>query len=227
METGGEEEERLLFEAIIFDLDGTLLDTLEDIGAAVNRVLEKRNVPVHPMEAYRKFVGDGARQLVERALPDGMRSEAVIQTFLEAFLEDYGRNWNVNTRPYPGVEAMLDELARRRLKMAVLSNKPHAFTQQCVKELLSRWRFDAIVGDSEGLPKKPHPAGALRIAESLHVPPERILYLGDSDVDMKTAVAARMYPVGALWGFRSREELVANGAEATIEHPQDVVYFLT
>lgn len=222
-----EKEEGVLFEAVMFDLDGTLLDTLEDLGGSVNRVLANRNLPVHPLEAYRNFVGDGARMLVERALPREMRSEEAIQTILEAFLDEYGRNWNVKTRPYPGVESMLDETVRRKVKIAVLSNKPHAFTQQCVRELLSRWRFDAIVGSNDRLPKKPHPAGALEVAEFLHVPPGRVLYLGDSGVDMKTAVAAGMYPAGALWGFRSREELVANGAEVVIEHPQEVVDFLT
>ncbi|MCG2777761.1 MAG: HAD hydrolase-like protein, partial [Desulfobacterales bacterium] len=125
------------FKAVLFDLDGTLLDTLKDIGNAVNRVLAGKGFPTHELNVYRYFVGDGAAMLINRALPEEKRNDDVIRACLTEFLEDYGRNWNVKTKPYEGIPEMLDVLNDRGLKMAILSNKPHEFTKQCATELLS------------------------------------------------------------------------------------------
>ena len=214
------------YKAILFDLDGTLLDTLEDIGNAMNRVLAGKGFPTHEMDVYRYFVGDGAAMFIKRALPEEKRNDDTIRACLKKFMEDYGRNWNVKTKPYEGVPEMLDELTERGLKMAVLSNKPHEFAKQCVTEVLSNWNFDVILGQRNGVPPKPDPAGALEVAGRLNTLPADFLYLGDSGVDMKTAVASTMFPVGALWGFRSMEELKENGSRALVERPAEVLNLL-
>jgi phosphoglycolate phosphatase len=209
--------------AIIFDLDGTLLNTLEDLCDAVNRVLARNGFPPHPLDAYRYFVGDGAAALFKRALPAARQDEATLHRCLVDFRDDYGRHWNVKTRPYPGIPEMLDALVARGARLAVLSNKPHETTEKCVGGFLVRWRFDVVLGQHEPLPKKPDPAGALAIAARLEVRPDEILYLGDTGTDMKTAVSAGMYPAGVLWGFRTAGELVDNGARSLVSHPMEVV----
>jgi len=211
------------YHAVLFDLDGTLLDTLDDIGNAVNRVLAQNGFPTHPIDAYRYFTGDGAHMMIHRALPETTRDEATLRLCLEGFLEDYGRNWKVMTKLYEGIPEMLEELAARGLKMAILSNKPHAFAKQCVAEFLPYWRFGIVIGQRDNFPRKPDPAGALEVAEFLDIPAVNFLYLGDSAVDMQTAVSASMFPVGALWGFRPADELKENGAKALIDHPLKIL----
>jgi phosphoglycolate phosphatase len=214
------------YQAILFDLDGTLLDTLEDLADAMNRVLAGKGFPTHELDAYRYFIGDGAAMLVTRVLPEAARSDALIQTCLAEFRQDYGENWRVKTQAYDGVQEMLDKLTARGLPMAVLSNKPQAFTRRYVSELLADWRFDVVLGQREGVPRKPDPAGALEIAELLNIAPADFLFLGDTAGDIKTAVAAGMYPVGVLWGFRPAEELLDGGAQALIARPLEILELL-
>jgi phosphoglycolate phosphatase len=214
------------YKAIIFDLDGTLLNTLADLGNAVNRVLAQRGFPTHALDEYRYFVGNGTRMLIIRALPEKKRDDETVAECLEAFREDYGQHWKVKTRLYDGVPEMLTALTARGLRIAVVSNKPDDFTKQCVAYFLPHWRFDAVIGQRDEVPQKPDPAGALEAAELLHISPGDFLYLGDSSVDMKTAVAAGMFPVGALWGFRSAKELRENGAQALITRPLELLDLL-
>jgi phosphoglycolate phosphatase len=214
------------YQAVIFDLDGTLLDTLEDIGDAVNRVLSTRGLPVHLIDAYRFFVGDGVAKLITRALPEDKRDAETLRSCLEAYREDYDQHWNIKTRLYEGIGTLLDELTARGLKLAILSNKPHEFTERCVREFLSKWSFDAVIGGRDGVPLKPDPAGALEIARTLGIPPAACLYLGDTAVDIKTAIAAGMTPVGVLWGFRPTEELRESGAKILIEQPLEILRLL-
>ena len=214
------------FKAILFDLDGTLLDTLEDLGNAANRVLEKYDFPTHPLDTYRYFVGDGATVLMKRALPENKRNDDTIGVCVQTFREEYGKSWNVKTRPYDGVPEMLDALTAGGLKMAVLSNKPDEFTKRCITEFLPKWNFDMVLGQSNLMPLKPNPKGALEIARCLNVIPSHFIYLGDTAIDMKTAIAAGMYPVGALWGFRTEKELLENGAQALIKRPQEILTLL-
>ena len=138
----------------------------------------------------------------------------------------YERNWNVKTRPYPGIPELLDALSAHGLKMAVLSNKPHDFTLKSVEGLLPAWRFDAVIGERPPIPRKPDPSSALEIANRLGVEPARFLYLGDTATDMKTANAAGMFAVGALWGFRDAEELIAGGAVKLIAKPAELLELL-
>ncbi len=214
------------FKAILFDLDGTLLDTLEDLGNSVNRVLAEKEFPTHDLDLYRYFVGDGALMLITRALPKQKRKTEVIQACVDAFQQDYSQNWKVKTKLYDGIAEMLDELVTRNLKLAVLSNKPHKFTKQSVDKLLSNWRFEIVLGQRDAVPRKPSPEGALEIAEHLNTKPENILYLGDSAVDIQTATAAGMFPAGVLWGFRSAKELNDAGAKALLERPLEVLSLL-
>jgi phosphoglycolate phosphatase len=214
------------FQAVIFDLDGTLLDTLEDIGNSANSALGRHGFPTHALDAYRYFVGDGVTMLMSRALPADSRNNDLIADCVRAFRENYDRTWNVSTRPYEGAPELLDALTARNVKMAILSNKPDDFTKRCVHEFLADWTFEVILGLRQGGPQKPDPTGALKIAEDLGIKPAQILYLGDSAVDMKTALNAGMFPVGALWGFRPLDELLENGARATIERPMELLDYL-
>jgi len=214
------------FQAVIFDLDGTLLDTLDDIANSANSVLNGHGFPTHEADAYRDFVGDGVTMLMSRALPVEERSDSLIAGCADGFREAYLRTWNVNTRPYTGIRELLAALSARDVKMAVLSNKPDDFTKLCVHEFLADWSFEMILGLRHGVPQKPNPTGALEIAEHLAMTPARMLCLGDSAVDMKTAVTAGMFPVGALWGFRPLEELLENGAQAVIKEPMELLDYL-
>ena len=215
------------FQAVVFDLDGTLLDTLEDIADSGNAVLAKRHFPTHKVADYRYFVGDGLPTLLTRILPQESRNDDIIKECVEEFREEYGRSWTVKTKPYDGVPEMLDALTALPLKMAVLSNKPDDFTRKCVVEFLPKWTFEIVLGLHSGIPHKPDPTGARRVAEHLSIPPSQILYVGDSSIDMKTATATGMYPLGVLWGFRSRKELEDNGARAVIERPQEILAMLS
>jgi len=211
------------FDAVLFDLDGTLLDTLDDIADSVNAVLDKNRFPRHPNDAYRYFIGDGVPMLMRRVLPKADVDDQTVARLVEEMREEYGRRWNVKTRAYEGVPELLDGLVQRGVQLAVLSNKPDDFTIRCVEELLSRWRFSVVAGHRRGVPPKPDPTGALEIAGLLRTLPGRVLFLGDSGIDMETAVAAGMHPVGALWGFRTREELQKSGAKAVVENPGEVL----
>jgi len=213
-------------QAVVFDLDGTLLDTLEDLADSGNHVLAEFGFPTHPVEAFKQFVGEGIRVLIERMLPADRCDEQTIDKIGVAYRAEYGRRWNVKTRPYDGVAALLDELTRRGTKMAVLSNKPDEFTQKCVAELLSPWTFDPVFGHGNGLPRKPDPAGAMQVVAQWGIPAAEILYVGDTKTDMETAVAAGMFPLGVLWGFRGQEELMAGGAQVLIEHPSELLDFV-
>jgi phosphoglycolate phosphatase len=159
-------------------------------------------------------------------LPEDRRNEDTIRRCLDEYREDYGKHWSVETRPYPGVPELLDALRRRGLKLAVLSNKPDAFTKKCVAALLPRDAFDAVAGERPDVPRKPDPAGARAMATQFGAAPGDCLYVGDSGIDMKTAVGAGMFPVGVLWGFRPREEMEASGARVLVAAPTEILNLL-
>jgi len=214
------------YQAVLFDLDGTLLDTLEDLALAANRVLAARGLPVHPVAAFRTFVGDGLHTLVERMLPEQARSTGMVSEAVAAFEEEYARNWHACSAPYPGIGALLDQLAAAGVRLSILSNKPDAFTRLCVHHLLPHWHFDPLLGQRSGVPKKPDPAAAFEIAHLLGLNPADILYVGDSGVDMHTAHAAGMEAVGVLWGFRDAIELQRAGAHHLIARPEELLPIL-
>ncbi len=210
------------FEAIIFDLDGTLLDTLKDLALSVNTVLRKHGQKEHPVDAYRYFVGDGIEALVKRAFAQEFVEKDEFEARVEAVKEEYGKRWADHTAPYSGVPELLDYLEERQIHKAIFSNKLHEFAVLTVEKLLPDWTFSSIIGIKPGIPRKPDPHGALLIAENIRVEPDRTVYLGDTATDMQTAAAGGFYPVGALWGFRPAEELLESGAEMLAESPLDV-----
>ncbi len=215
------------YQAVLFDLDGTLLDTLADLAEASNRVLAGRGLKPYPVEDYRYFVGNGVRHLLECILPRPLREkEEEIEAAIAAFQQEYAKNWQEHTKAYQGIAELLDYLSANGYRLAVLSNKPQHFTELCVHTLLADWHFDSVLGQREGIPRKPHPAGALETARVLDLPPSAILYAGDTGVDMRTAQQAGMDAVGVLWGFRDAEELRATGAELLAQTPQELIRFL-
>jgi len=212
------------YKAVLFDLDGTLADTLEDIAAVSNRALAELGRPTIETPRYRQLVGRGVYRLFNRAMGPG--HEHLIERAAELFELYYASQGQDHTVPYDGIPELLDALVGRGLKLAVLSNKPDAGAQDTVRQILSRWRFDIVRGHQPPTPLKPDPAGALAISSELGIAPEDWVYLGDTAVDMQTAVAAGMFPVGVLWGFRDREELCQNGARIVISHPMDLLKLL-
>ncbi len=218
----------MIFKAVIFDLDGTLLDSLQDLAETLNSVLASHALPVHTLDEYRFLVGYGMQELIRRSLPETLQTNtAMIRMLLEEMKEEYSKTWKNNTRPYPGIAELLDWLGKTSLKQGILSNKPDAFTKLCAETLLSPWRFDLVMGHHDAIRHKPDPAGALLMAEQFGCSPEEILYIGDSSVDMNTAKAAGMFPMGVLWGFRPEEELRANGAAELAAVPDDIKKFLS
>lgn len=214
------------YQAVIFDLDGTLLDSLEDLADSMNQVLARQSFPVHAAEQYRYFVGDGIAELVRRVLPETQRDAALVAQNIQWMSAEYEQRWDKKTRPYAGIVEMLGELTEIGLRMAILSNKPDAFTKIMVPALLPGWNFAPVFGARPDVPVKPDPQAALEIAAQLGVPPHEILYLGDTATDMRTARAAGMMAVGVAWGFRPVEELQQHGAQRIIHYPTDLLPLL-
>lgn len=213
--------------AVLFDLDGTLLDTLEDLADAVNAALAMLGFPAHPVDAYRFFVGDGVETLMRRVLPAAAASDGVLLSrAVDLQRAEYRTRWHAKTRPYPGIPQLLAELERRHVPMAILSNKPDAFVDEMVRHFLPGVRFEAARGARPGVPVKPDPGSALEVAAEMGVRPADFLYLGDTNTDMRTALGAGMMPVGALWGFRTERELRESGAVELVARPMDLVDLL-
>jgi phosphoglycolate phosphatase len=202
---------------IVFDLDGTLVDTLTDIADAMNDVLRAAGYAAHAIDAYRSFVGWGAADLVRRAAPEG----APLDTLHAAFLERYhGRGLDRTTRPYEGIPQLLAALVERRIPLAVLSNKPHAATVAVVARFFAEIPFVAVVGACAEVPNKPNPASALAIADSLKLTSRECAFVGDTEIDIETAQRAGMIPVGVAWGFRAG---ALAGAAYVLDSPFDLL----
>ncbi len=200
------------FEAVIFDLDGTLLDSLEDIAAAANRVLAELDKPTYPVSAYKELVGDGLAMLFQRALPECERQPELKLDCMRRFEAAYSACWNNQSKPYDGIEELLEILNQNAVSLSVLSNKADAFTKRCVQYFFGNVRFEQVLGQTERFPRKPDPASAKWLAEQLAVDIDRIAYVGDTNTDMKTALGSGVYAIGVTWGFRPESELLAAGA---------------
>lgn len=211
------------FKAVIFDLDGTLLDTLYDLGSSGNTLLKRYNFPVHAIEKYKEFIGDGAKKLVERMLPEGERNNDAIEKFTLEFKQEYGKNVDLHTKPFPGIEKLLSELQTRGIKMAILSYKPHLLTIRCVEKLLPISVFEIVKGHIDSEPRKPNPKVALDIAQSLEVTPQETIFLGDMENDVNTARNGKFYPVAVSWGMRSKKQLADFGIKNIIDKPLDLL----
>lgn len=209
--------------AVLFDLDGTLLDTLKDLAVSVNEAMTRCGWPAHPESSYRRFVGDGVRKLIERAAPAGAHGSAAFERAVEEYRAIYARRWDETTHPFPGIPECLAALAARRVPMGVLSNKPDEMTRKCVARYFPGIRFSYVAGQREGVPHKPDPAAAREAARVFAVPPSEVAMLGDSDVDMRMARAAGMFAAGACWGFRGADELRSAGAQALLSDPLELL----
>lgn len=210
-----------MYKACIFDLDGTLTDTLESLTYSVNETMKELELGSITSEQCRQFIGDGARMLIERTLKAaGDEKLTRIEQAMEVYGRIFGANCTYRVRAYDGILKMLDALKQRGVKTAVLSNKPHLQTIDVVGQILGAERFDVVNGQRQGIKRKPDPAGVWEILSVLGIKKSECLYIGDSDVDMETALRAGVTAVGVSWGFRSREILKEAGADYIIDTPQ-------
>ena len=214
------------FKAVIFDLDGTLLDTIADIAAAANRVLESLGRPTYSLDVFLTLVGDGVVVLFERAMPDAMSDRDLMRTAIERFQVFYAEEWNKRSKPYNGIDDLLFWLQSQPMKVSILSNKPDRFTKLCAAHFFPNFNFAHVDGQRAEVPRKPDPAGIRIIAADLKVSAEEIAYVGDTNTDMETAVSAGCYAIGVSWGFRSVEELKRSGADLIVDHPNQIAAFL-
>lgn len=210
--------------AVIFDLDGTLLNTLGDLRAATNHALEVRGLPPHSMEEIRQFIGNGIRLLICRAMPEGT-PEAEIDAALDDFKAYYAAHIHDRTVPYDGIPQLLTALRKRGIKVAVLSNKIDSASQQLI-EYFFPGKTDVVFGEHVGVPRKPDPTSCRMVMQQLGVQPEQVLYVGDSGTDMQTAKNAGLYAVGVTWGFRSKEVLLEYGADILVHRPEQILQIL-
>jgi phosphoglycolate phosphatase len=211
---------------VIFDLDGTLLDTLDDLADAANRMLRLQGFAPHPIDAYRTFVGDGLFVLIKRITPSNISEDKLLRC-MRIFEQQYETNWNNKTALYPGIETMLNRLTELQVHIAILSNKPDNYTKKCVNKFLVSHDFYPVLGQREHIERKPSPTGALEIANKLNAAPRSCIFVGDSSVDMKTGNAAGMISIGVSWGFRTESELLEAGAQHIIHHPLELVRYVT
>jgi phosphoglycolate phosphatase len=187
-------------EGVIFDLDGTLVHTIEDIAGAANVLFARHGLPEHDIEYYLNWIGNGAVKFIERAHGKPVGKEQ-LRAYVAEFKEIYAGNLHDRSRVYDGIPELLDELVHRGIKISVLSNKPHLLTQEVCAYYLSAWPFDPVLGQREEVSRKPDPAAAFEIAEHMGMTPDKILFVGDSDNDILTAQAAGMIPLGVSWGY--------------------------
>jgi phosphoglycolate phosphatase len=214
------------YPAVIFDLDGTLLNTLDDIAFSMNAALAGLGAPAHRADDYRRFVGQGLDKLAYQVLPEDRRDETTVRQCVVAMRKVYAGRWAHETKPYAGIPGMLLSLRKAGVRCAVCSNKAHDFTVTIVTHFFGPSAFATVLGGGKFAPK-PDPEGARYIAKAMEIDTSVFMYAGDSDIDMQTAVNAGMYPVGVTWGFRSKEELLANGAKLIVNKPEEIVSLVT
>lgn len=211
---------------VIFDLDGTLLNTIDDLAVSTNHALCQHGFPMHELAEYPYFVGNGITKLIERALPEDQRDEITIERLRQKFVEHYQQHNTNLTRPYPGIPELLGSLRERGILLAVASNKYHQGTVELIRHYFGSSIFHTVSGQQEGIPVKPDPTIVNRILAATNIEKNETLYIGDSGVDMQTATNSGITSVGVAWGFRPRTELEANGACHIAEHPRDILHFL-
>ena len=210
----------MAYRAAVFDLDGTLLNTLADLAASGNELLESYGMTPHLQQEYRYFVGNGSRKLMERIIPDA--SPACIDEALARYKTIYEHRLTEKTTLYDGIMEMLSGLRDRAVLLAVCTNKHISAAEKLLRKFFPFDMFDAFDGDRPGIPRKPDPAHVRFVMEKMGVVPEETVYLGDSGVDMQTALNSGTLPVGVLWGFREKDELLENGAKILLSHPSEL-----
>ena len=209
--------------AYIFDLDGTLIDSLADIAESINRMLDGRGYPRCAAGDFTQMIGDGMEKLVERALPEQAREESLILTCVEEYRAHYDQLWQEQTRPYAGIVEVLAALKARGVKLGVISNKAHRFTVPITEHFFGPAVFDHILGQRAEVPRKPDAAGAHEMAAVLGLAAADLAYVGDSGIDMAFAKNAGMLGIGVSWGFRSVAELRGHGADLIVNHPVELL----
>lgn len=215
---------KLVFKAAIFDMDGTLVNTLEDIFDGVNEMLAHYNFPLRTIDEVRNFVGNGAKKLIERSLPkEKSADENFLQEALKYYDGCYSRHALNKTKPYDGIMEFLTELNEKNIPLAICTNKQKFAAVKIAGKILSPIKFFEIVGDEPGKPRKPDPTRALEIAKNMGVEPAEVAYFGDTAVDMETARNAGFFAVGVSWGFRPRSELEESGAKIIIDNPKNLL----
>lgn len=208
---------------VIFDLDGTLLNTIDDLGAATNYALRSAGYPEHSLSSYPMFVGRGVTRLIERALPEDARVPEVIAPLLETFKEYYNEHLMDATVPYPGIPELLDSLQHKGVKVAVASNKYQAAVENLIKHFFPDVRWSAVEGQKEGVPVKPDPSIVFEILGKVPTRKSKVLYAGDSGVDMETARRACVDSCGVTWGFRPLRELREAHADNIVNAPDEII----
>jgi len=219
--------------AIIFDLDGTLIDSIVDIAGAMNAALKELGYPEHPVEEYKSFIGNGQTELVKRALPEDKRTPEIIEQVAKKYWDNYDIQWYLHTNIFPGVLYLIQLAVARKMKLAILSNKPHYFTKKMIRHFFrgamirhTKNPFGVYSGEEPDKPKKPDPTVALELAKQLIVKPQYVALVGDSAVDMKTAKNAGMIAIGAAWGYGNKKDLKDAGADLIFESPTEMsTYF--
>lgn len=208
---------------VIFDLDGTLLDTIRDLAEAANHTLDQLSLPKHSLEAYRNMVGNGIEKLLERAMPQEERNPDIILMALKIFKDYYNSHLTDYSVPYPGIREMLKDLSARGINLAVTSNKYQEAVTEIITTVFPEIEFKAILGKQEGIPAKPDPSIVFEVLAKVPTPKAEVLYVGDSGVDMETAMRACVESVGVTWGFRPVRELRAANADHIVNSPADIV----
>lgn len=211
--------------AILFDLDGTLLNTIDDLASAVNYTLTTLNYPTFAVDEYKYKVGNGMRKLIERSLPENHKTNQEIDKALSVFMPYYNEHKMDKTAPYDGITELLEELKKRGIKTAVVTNKAHSAAKALIDEVFPGL-FDEVTGQKDGVPTKPNPIAVFNTVDALGVTADECLFVGDSGVDMQTAKNAGIFAVGVLWGFRKADELNQNGADAIISIPMQLLELL-
>ncbi|MDO9541354.1 MAG: HAD family hydrolase [Kiritimatiellia bacterium] len=213
-------------EALIFDLDGTLLDTIDDLTDAMNAALAKQGYPPRLAKEYKRLVGEGADVLASGALPSEARDSKVVTNLIAAYRAEYADIWTRKTKPYPGIVDLLEKLQARNIPMAILSNKRDQAVKQAASHFLPGIPFADVRGVRSLGSLKPDPTAALLIANIFGIAPRNVMFVGDTKTDMQTAISAGMIAVSALWGFRTVNELRSNGAQYLVKHPTDILSLL-
>jgi len=211
-----------MFKVAIFDLDGTLLNTLDDLANACNYALNKFSFPTHKVEKYKKFIGNGIYKLVERAVPNNKKDKETVEKVLKTFSDYYNEHMIDMTKPYDGIVDLLDELRLKGIKLAVVSNKKHEFAMEIVEKYFGD-RFDIVFGHRDKYKEKPDPTSVLEVIDKFNILKSECIYIGDSNVDILTAKNAGIKSVGVSWGFRGREELANEGANYLADNNIDLL----
>lgn len=215
-----------MIKAVLFDLDGTLLNTIDDLADSANYALSQRGYPSHDTEAYKYFVGNGMAKLLERVLPGEKRSQEEIAALRDIYASYYESHAFDKTRPYEGIPELLDELRKRGLRLGGVSNKPDDQTQLTVSRMFNSDAFDFVTGNRPEFPLKPNPDVVFHVLRALHTLPGECMFMGDTGIDMQTAKRSGCTAVGVTWGFRKKEELDENGADYVIDAPSELLNLL-